>query len=131
MPHATRYDLLIDRRVRVALRTAHLSAFRRRQHSGDEGYRYLYRAWIFNFHHRGRITEQYCDFFICVPLLSPRIDLRTAYVIPWPARGGKMFYLPASHRPYGGKYAAYRNAWEQLRAPGRTGAAVTATAEGS
>jgi FHS family L-fucose permease-like MFS transporter len=37
-------------------------------------------------------------------------------VIPWEAISGKTFYLPDSRRSYAGKFATYRNAWEQIRA---------------
>jgi hypothetical protein len=111
-----RHDFLLDGRIRVALRTAFPSSYRRRVRLRRRHYSYVYRAWNFNFHHRGRIDEQYCDFFICVPLgISKGLDLSTAYVIPWEARSGKTFYLPDSQRSYAGKYAAYRNAWQQLR----------------
>ncbi len=76
----------------------------------------MYRAWNFNFHHRGRIDDRYCDFFVCVPLgMAKPLDLANAYIIPWEARSGKTFYLPDSQRPYSGKYAEYRDAWHQLR----------------
>jgi hypothetical protein len=118
-----RYDFLLDGRVRVALRSAFPSSYRRRVRLRRRQYSYVYRAWNFNFHHRGRIDEQYCDFFICVPLGAGRLNLRSAYVIPWAARTGKTFYLPDSQRPYSGKYGAYRNAWDQLRASTPAGAA--------
>jgi hypothetical protein len=118
-----RYDFLIDGRVRVALRTAFPSSYRRRVRLLKREYSYVYRAWNFNFHHRGRIDERYCDFFVCVPLGSARpVNLSGAYIIPWAARSGKTFYLPDSQRPYAGRYAPYRNAWEQLRSPRRSAA---------
>ncbi|MFQ5667520.1 MAG: hypothetical protein ACE5I7_14000 [Candidatus Binatia bacterium] len=115
MKGAARYDFLLNGKVRVALRTAFPSSYRRRVRLRGREYSYVYRAWNFNFHHRGRITERYCDFFICVQLGARQLDLSAAYVIPWEARSGKTFYLPDSQRPYSGKYAIYRGAWEQLR----------------
>ncbi len=109
-----RYDFLLDGRVRVALRTAFPSSYRRRVRLRRRQYSYVYRAWNFNFHHRGRIDERYCDFFICVPLSAKKVDLDGAYVIPWEARTGKTFYLPDSQRPYSGKYSPYRGAWGQF-----------------
>ena len=110
-----RHDFLVDGRIRVALRVAFPSSSRRRVKLAKRAYSYVYRAWNFNFHHRGRIDDRYCDCFICVPLGSGKVDLRTAYIIPWDARTGKTFYLPDSQRPYAGKYAIYREAWKQLR----------------
>ena len=110
-----RYDFLLRGRMRVALRAAFPSSYRRRVQLRRRQYRYVYRAWNFNFHHRGRIDERYCDFFVCVPLGAGPLDLRNAYVIPWEARTGKTFYLPDSQRPYSGKYVVYRNAWELLQ----------------
>lgn len=117
----SRYDFVLDGRLRVALRTAFPSSYRRRVRLRKRQYSYVYRAWNFNFHHRGRIDERYCDFFVCVPLGSGRnLDLTSAYIIPWDARTGKTFYLPDSQRPYSGKYAEYRNSWEHLREACRT-----------
>ena len=110
-----RHDYLIGGRIRVALRTAFPSSYRRRVRLRKRQYSYVYRAWNFNFHHRGRIDERYCDFFVCVPLGTGKpVDLNAAYVIPWEARSGKTFYLPDSQRPYSGKYAEFRNAWGLL-----------------
>ena len=110
-----RHDFIVNGDLRVALRTAFPSSYRRRVRLRKRRYSYVYRAWNFNFHHRGRIDEQYCDFFVCVPLgMSRTLDLSRAYVIPWEARSGKTFYLPDSQRTYSGKYAGYRNGWHQL-----------------
>jgi hypothetical protein len=114
MEPLARHDFLLDGRVRVALRTAFPSSYRRHVRLRKRLYRYVYRAWNFNFHHRGRIDEQYCDFFICVPIGVGKLNLGAAYIIPWEARTGKTFYLPDSQRPYSGKYAVYRDAWDQL-----------------
>jgi hypothetical protein len=115
MQPLARHDFLVNGKIRVALRTAFPSSYRRQVRLGKRKYSYVYRAWNFNFHHRGRIDERYCDFFICVPLGSRRVDLNAAYVIPWKARTGKTFYLPDSKRTYSGKYAVYRGAWTQLQ----------------
>src|SRR5262245_34481500 len=84
-----RYDFLISGRIRVALRTAFPSSYRRNVRMRKQTYSYVYRAWNFNFHHRGKITERYCDYFICVPMGRRRLSLDTAYIIPWEARTGK------------------------------------------
>ena len=85
-------------------------------HVGGRHYNYVYRAWNFNFHHRGKVGERYSDFFACVPLVpGQKLDLAQAFVIPWEAISGKTFYLPDSRRSYAGKFATYRNAWDQIR----------------
>jgi len=122
MDPLARHDFVLNGKARVALRTAFPSSYRRRVRVGKKQYNYVYRAWNFNFHHRGRIDERYCDFFVCVPLGSRRLNLSTAYVIPWEVRSGKTFYLPDSQRSYAGKYAMYRDAWDQLRGVSRTAA---------
>ena len=109
-----RYDFVVNGKLQVALRTAFPSSYKRRVQLGERSYSYVYRAWNFNFHHRGRIDGPYCDFFVCVPLGERRIDLRRAYVIPWAERTGKTFYLPDSQREYAGKYARFRDAWDLL-----------------
>ncbi len=120
MASLARYDFLLDGKLRIAVRTAFPSSYRRRVRLRKREYSYVYRAWNFNFHHRGRIDEQYCDFFVCVPLGSGRpLNLSAAYIIPWEARSGKTFYLPDSQRPYSGRYAQFRNAWDQLRSAAR------------
>src|SRR5947209_1544817 len=80
MDPLARYDFILNGKVRVALRTAFPSSYRRRVRVGKKQYSYVYRAWNFNFHHRGRIDAQYCEFFICVPLGSRRLNLSAAYI---------------------------------------------------
>jgi hypothetical protein len=111
----SRFDFRIDGEVRVTLRTAFPSSYERRIQLGQRTYDYVYRAWNFNFHHRGRIDGRYTDFFLCVPLGDGGFDLERVYVIPWEARTAKTFYLPDSRRPYAGKYAMYRGAWVLLK----------------
>ncbi len=114
-PPQSRLDFLIEGRIRLALRVAFPSASKRRVHVGGRHYNYVYHAWNFNFHHRGKVGEQYADFFACVPLSADKaLDLSQAFVIPWSAISGKTFYLPDSRRPYAGKFAPFRNAWDLL-----------------
>jgi hypothetical protein len=122
MDALARHDFLLDGRVRVALRTAFPSSYRRRVRLRKRRHSYVYRAWNFNFHHRGRIDKQYCEFFICVPLGAGKLNLSNAYVIPWEARSGKTFYLPDSQRAYSGKYAEFRDGWDLLRESCRSAA---------
>ena len=112
-----RFDFIVDSNIRLALRVAYPSSSRRRVQVGGRHYNYVYRAWNFNFHHRGKVGERYSDFFACVPLVPDQdLDLCHTFVIPWECISGKTFYLPDSRRPYAGKFAPYRNAWEQIRA---------------
>jgi hypothetical protein len=114
-PPQARFDFLVDDHIRLALRVAYPSSSRRRVHVGGRHYNYVYRAWNFNFHHRGKVGERYSDFFACVPLVpGQHLDLAQAFVIPWEAISGKTFYLPDSRRSYAGKFATYRNAWAQI-----------------
>jgi len=114
-PPQARYDFTIDGRVRLALRVAFPSSSRRRVHVGGRHYRYVYKAWNFNFHHRGEVGDCYSDFFACVPLIpDQKLDLAQAFIIPWSAISGKTFYLPDSRRSYAGKFAVFRNAWHLL-----------------
>lgn len=111
----SRYDFLVEGRIRLALRVAFPSASKRRVHVGGRHYLYVYHAWNFNFHHRGKVGDRYADFFACVPLMdNSDLDLSQTFVIPWEAISGKTFYLPDSRRPYAGKFAPYRNSWELL-----------------
>jgi hypothetical protein len=65
--------------------------------------------------HISEVGERYSEFFACVPLVpGQKLDLAQAFVIPWEALSGKTFYLPDSRRSYAGKFATYRNAWEQI-----------------
>lgn len=115
-PAQARYDFIVDGRVRLALRVAYPSSSRRRVQVGGRPYCYVYRAWNFNFHHRGQVGDRYSDFFVCVPLVpGQELDLTQAFIIPWSAISGKTFYLPDSRRKYAGKFAVYRNAWHLLR----------------
>jgi len=115
-PPQARYDFIVDGQIRLALRVAYPSSSRRRVHVGGRHYNYVYRAWNFNFHHRGKVGDRYSDFFACVPLVPGlKLDLAQSFVIPWEAISGKTFYLPDSRRSYAGKFATYRNAWVRIR----------------
>jgi len=116
-PAQARFDFTVDGRLRLALRVAYPSSSRRRVRVGGRDYSYVYRAWNFNFHHRGKVGDRYSDFFACVPLNQDcALDLSQAFVIPWEAISGKTFYLPDSRRAYSGKFAMFRNAWAEMSA---------------
>lgn len=114
-PPQSRFDFLVEGQLRLALRVAYPSASKRRVQVGGRCYTYVYHAWNFNFHHRGKVGDPYADFFACVPLNTEHeLDLTRAFVIPWSSISGKTFYLPDSRRPYAGKFAVYRNAWSLI-----------------
>lgn len=116
-PVQARFDFLVDGQIRLAMRVAYPSSSRRRVNVGGRLYKYVYRAWNFNFHHRGKVGDRYADYFACVPLVPGEgLDLAHAFVIPWEAISGKTFYLPDSRRSYAGKFATYRNAWGNIGA---------------
>ena len=123
----TRYDFLVQGRTRIAMRVAFPSSSRRRVKVGRRRYSYVYRAWNFNFHHRGVVGERYCDFFVCVPMGTGRpMALAEAFVIPWDALTGKTFYLPEARRSYRGKFKTYRDAWALVATSSRDGVASRA-----
>ena len=110
-----RHDFLVDGRLRVAVRVAFPSSSRRKVKLARRAYSYVYRAWNFNFHHRGVMHERYADFFVCVPLGTGKaMSLEDAFVLPWEGLTGKTFYLPESRRPYRGKFKIYRGAWNLI-----------------
>ena len=114
-----RFDFLVDGRIRIAMRVAFPSSSRRRVKLAKRSYSYVYRAWNFNFHHRGVIAERYADFFVCVALGTGKsLSLDDAFVLPWDGLTGKTFYLPESRRAYRGKFNVYRGAWNLIAAVG-------------
>jgi len=105
------YDLLINERVRVALRVAFP---RMRKHSvtvRERRYTYRYRSWHFNFHHHGKFGKRYADVFVCMAMEPRHPSREEVFVIPWEAVSGKTFSLHASRRRYAGQYASYLNRW--------------------
>lgn len=124
-----RHDFLVHGRLRVAVRVAFPSSSRRRVKVGRRRYSYVYRAWNFNFHHRGVVGERYCDFFVCVPMGTGRpMALDEAFVIPWSALSGKTFYLPEARRSYRGKFRSFRGAWQQIHTAARPSAEASRAA---
>ncbi|RMD85138.1 MAG: hypothetical protein D6815_02560 [Candidatus Dadabacteria bacterium] len=121
--HRDGYDFLVEDRVRVAVRYAKPSSEREqtyRRRSGEIS-RYVYKRWTFNFHRHGRMSERYCDFFVCF-LAAPGSGTEapgdvSVFVIPWEAITGLTFcssMREGSPRPYRGKYAIYRDAWNLI-----------------
>jgi len=112
-----RFDFVVGGRLRIAVRVAFPSSSRRKVKLARRSYSYVYRAWNFNFHHRGVMRERYTDFFVCVPLGTGKaMSMEDAFVLPWDGLTGKTFYLPESRRPYRGKFKIYRGAWDAIAA---------------
>lgn len=114
IPPSQGYDLLIDDRLRVALRVAHPRIRTHRVTSKGRRYAYKYRSWHFNFHRHGRLDRRYADVIICMGM-APRKDERDkVFVIPWEAVSGKTFSLHAARSEYDGRYAPYRDRWSVI-----------------
>jgi hypothetical protein len=110
------YDLLINDRVRLALRVA----FPRLRHHHvtvrNRRYTYRYRSWHFNFHHHGKFGKRYADVFVCLAMEPRHPSREEVFVIPWDAISGKTFSLHAARRRYAGRYAQYLNRWRVITA---------------
>jgi len=105
------YDLLINERVRVALRVAFPRIRKHHVTVRDRRYTYRYRSWHFNFHHHGKFGKRYADVFICLAMEPRQPSKEEVFVMPWEAISGKTFSLHASRRRYNGQYAQYLNRW--------------------
>jgi hypothetical protein len=114
VPATHGYDLLVNERVRVALRVAFPRM--RRHHVTVRGrhYTYRYRSWHFNFHHHGKLGRRYTDAFVCLAMEPRRPSREEVFVIPWEAVSGKTFSLHAAQRRYSGQYAQYVNRWSVI-----------------
>jgi hypothetical protein len=113
---ASGYDLLVNGTTRITLRVAFPGMRRHRVTVAGRRYQYRYRTWHFNFHHHGRLGEQYTDFFICVGEPAAGEKKAELFVIPWEAVTGKTFSLHGGRRQYKGRYAPYRDAWAAIAA---------------
>lgn len=108
------YDLLVNDRVRVALRVAFPRP--RKHHVTVRGrhYTYRYRSWHFNFHHHGKFGKRYTDMFICLAMEPRNPSREEIFIIPWDAISGKTFSLHAAKKRYGGQYAQHLNRWSAI-----------------
>ena len=113
---ATPYDLVVNGDQRITLRVAFPGLRRHRVTVAGRTYQYRYRTWHFNFHHHGKLKERYTDFFICLGINPGQRGKVDTFVIPWEKVTGKTFSLHGGRGPYGGRYAAYRDAWHLLSA---------------
>ena len=117
VPSATPYDLLVNGDQRVTLRVAFPGLRRHRVTVAGRTYQYRYRTWHFNFHHHGKLKDRYTDFFICLGINPGQRGKVDTFIIPWEKVTGKTFSLHGGRGPYGGRYAAYRDAWQLLSSP--------------
>ena len=108
------YDLLVNERVRVALRVAFPRMRRHHVTVRDRRYTYLYRSWHFNFHHHGKLGKRYADVFVCLAMEPRRPQREEAFIIPWEAISGKTFSLHAARQRYAGQYAQFVNRWSVI-----------------
>jgi hypothetical protein len=109
---ALSYDLVVGGETRVTLRVAYPGLRRHRVTVGGRSYRYRYRTWHFNFHHHGRFSERYTDFFVCIAVNPKGRD--QVFVIPWEEVTGKTFSLHGGRGEYTGRYARFRDGWERV-----------------
>jgi hypothetical protein len=116
IPPSHGYDLLVNNRLRVALRVAYPRVRSHRVTSKGRRYEYKYRSWHFNFHRHGRIDRRYADVVVCLGVEPRQGEREKIFVIPWEVVSGKTFSLHAARCAYDGRYAPYRDNWEVIRA---------------
>jgi len=108
-------DLLVNERVRVALRVA-FPRIREHHVTGRRArYTYRYRSWNFNFHHHGKLGKRYADVFVCIAMDPENPSREEVFVIPWDAVSGMTFSLFAERRRAAGRYAKFLNRWSVIR----------------
>ncbi len=103
------YDMLVNGKLRVALRVAFPGRYAHTVTVNGKRYAYDYRSWNFNFHRHGRWEHKYCDVFVCIAKHRRAAD--EVFVIPAQAVSGPTFSLHGAGKPYRGRYADYRNCW--------------------
>lgn len=111
----SKFDMLVNGKVRVALRVAFPGGYSHSVTVNGRRYDYNYKSWNFNFHRHGRWQRRYCDVFLCIAK-----DRRLAdeiFVIPAGAVTGPTFSLHGAGKPYRGRYAPFRNKWSVLTEP--------------
>jgi hypothetical protein len=108
------YDLVVNDRLRVALRVAFPRMRKHHVTVRERRYTYRYRSWHFNFHHHGKFGKRYTDVFVCLALEPKHPSKEEAFIIPWESVSGKTFSLHAARRRYGGQYAQFTNRWRVI-----------------
>lgn len=114
VPPTQGYDLLVNERVRVALRVAFPRLRKHHVTVRDRHYTYRYRSWHFNFHHHGKFGKRYADVFVCLAMEPRQPSREEVFIIPWDAISGKTFSLHAARHRYNGRYAQYLNRWRVI-----------------
>ena len=109
VPRNGKYDLLVDGRLRVALRVAFPGRYAHTVTVNGRRYAYDYKSWNFNFHRHGRWDKRYCDIFICIAKQRRQED--EVFIIPAEVISGPTFSLHGASKPYRGRFAQYRNRW--------------------
>lgn len=110
-----KFDMLVNGRVRVALRVAYPGCYAHAVTVNGRRYEYDYESWNFNFHRHGRWERRYCDVFLCVAKQRQGDD--EVFVIPADSVTGPTFSLHGSGKPYRGRYADFRDAWDTFLDP--------------
>lgn len=106
------YDLLVNDRIKVAIRVAYPHSMHRVTRFHGKEYEYDYPVYVFNFHIHGQLNAV-ADCFVCIGMIGSSIQ--KAFVIPRTHLSGKTFYLQAmGQRPYRGKYLPFENNWQIL-----------------
>jgi hypothetical protein len=121
---ASGYDLLVNGELRVALRVAFPGIRRHRVTVNGRRYQYRYRTWHFNFHHHGKLDEQYADFVVCVAVRPGLPSRDETFVLPWEKLTGKTFSLHDGRHPYAGRYASFRDRWDLIAARAKRAGAL-------
>lgn len=111
VPRSLGYDFLVNGEMRVALRVAFPGRYAHTVIVAGRRYAYDYRSWSFNFHRHGHWDRSYCDVFICIAKRRGGVD--ETFIIPASAVSGPTFSLHgAGTKPYGGRYAQFRDRWD-------------------
>jgi len=115
VPRAEKFDMLVNGRMRVALRVAFPGCYAHTVTVNGRKYQYDYKSWNFNFHRHGLWEDRYCDVFLCVAKQRRLED--EIFVIPASAVTGPTFSLHGAGKPYRGRYAEFRNGWSIFHVP--------------
>lgn len=105
------FDLLVNDRVKVAIRVAYPHLMHRVTRSRGKEYEYYYSVYVFNFHARGHYNTT-TDCFICIGMVGSSVQ--NTFIIPRHRLTGKTFCLQAMGRRYRGKYLPFQENWQTL-----------------
>lgn len=106
------FDLLVNGRVKVAIRVAYPHLMHRVTRSRGKEYEYYYPVYVFNFHTHGEYNTM-SDYFICLGMVGTSVQ--HTFIIPRHRLTGKTFCLQAmAQRKYRGKYLPFQENWQTL-----------------